>query len=107
MRILIRWIGLSLPFIEIGKAVAIGIFIEEIRILDRQAKLLEPLVRHGRMYHCGLQRRRQVVGADEMFFRNEKPRTPAEFPLRGLLELFRSTIKLDSFARRGGRFGRR
>src|SRR5205809_6201209 len=107
MRILIRWIGLSLPFIEIGEAVVIGIFIEDIRILDRQAKLLEPLVRYGRMHHCGLQRRRQVVGADEMFLRNEKPRTPAEFPLGRLLELFRSTIKLDSLARRGGRFGRR
>src|SRR5205809_7758180 len=107
MRILIRWIGLSLPFIEIGEAVVIGIFIEDIRILDRQAKLLEPLVRYGRMYHCGLQRRRQVVGADKMFFRNEKSRAPAKLPLRGLLELFGSTIKLDSLARRGGRFGRR
>ena len=73
MRILIRWIGLSLPLIEIGEAVAIGIFIESIRILDRQAKLLEPLIRHGRVHHCGLQRRRQVVRTDEMFFRNEKP----------------------------------
>src|SRR6266487_3507678 len=67
------WIGLSLPFIEIGEAVVIGIFIEDIRILDRQAKLLEPLVRYGWMHHSGLQRCRQVVGTDEMFFRNEKP----------------------------------
>src|SRR6266550_4602062 len=80
MRILIRWIGLSLPFIEIGEAVVIGIFIEDIRILDRQAKLLEPLVRYGRMHHCGLQRRRKVAGAFPQHDQARQP-CPAGRPL--------------------------
>ena len=50
--------------------------------------------------HLGiLQRGRQAVCADEMSFRNKKPRARAGFPLCRLLELLRCAIE---FHRDGG-----
>ena len=54
MRIAIGRIGVALPFLEIGKAVAIGILLENVCIGDRQSKLLEPFVRHRGMHFSRL-----------------------------------------------------
>src|SRR6266487_3933303 len=100
MRIFVRWIGASLPLVQIGETVSIGILIEDIPFRDWQAKLLKPVIWHRWVYLCILQRRRQTVGTDKMFFRNEKPRAAAGLPLRRVLELLGGTIKLNSL---GGR----
>src|SRR5438046_386860 len=42
-----------------------------------------------------LQRGRQTVRADEMFFRNEQPGAGAGFPLCRMLELLRCAIEFD------------
>ena len=51
------------------------------------------------MYLRVLQRGRKTVRADEMSFRNEKPRARTAFPLCRLLELLRRAIE---FHRHGG-----
>ena len=107
MRLLVRWIGVSLPLVEIGEAVAIGILFENVGILDGQSILFEPIVRHRRMDLCVLQRRRQTVCADEMSFRNEKPGARAGFPLRRVLELLGGAIEFNRDGRRRGSFLRR
>jgi len=53
-----------------------------------------------------LQRRRQAVGADEMFLRDEQTGPGAGFPLDGLLELLRGAIELHCDRRLRGRFRR-
>ena len=45
--------------------------LENVSIGDRQAELLQPFVRHGRMDLGCLERCRQTVGADKMFLRNK------------------------------------
>ncbi len=107
VRILVRWVGASLPLIQIGEAVGIGILIENIRVLDRQVVFFEPVVRHRRMHLRVLQRRRPTVCADEMFLRNEKPRARAGFPLCRMLELLRGASEFDRDGRRRGGFCRR
>jgi len=49
-----------------------------------------------------LQRSRQAVCADEMFFRNEKPRAGAGFPLCRMLELLRCAIECEALFLRDG-----
>src|SRR4029453_14221271 len=93
MRILVGWIGVPLPFVQIGKAVAIGILVESVGILDGQGILFEPIVRDRRMDLCVLQRCRQTVCADEMSFRNKKTGASAGFPLGWVLELLCGTIE--------------
>src|SRR5207248_4199337 len=56
----------------------------------------EPLIGNRRMHLGILQRRRQAVCADEMSFRNEKPRARTAFPLCRLLELLRRVIEFRS-----------
>src|SRR4030095_9870596 len=107
MRILVRWIGATLPFVEIGEAVTIGILIENVALLDRQGILFEPVVRHWRMDLCVLQGCRQTVGADEMSFWNKKPGPRAGFPLRRVLELLCGAIEFNRDRGRRGSFLRR
>ena len=54
MRILVGWIRVALPFVEIGEAIAVGILIENIGIGDGQTIFLEPLIWHRRMHLRGL-----------------------------------------------------
>src|SRR6266508_5839732 len=107
MRILVRRIGSTLPFVEIGEAVAIGILIESVGILDGKSILFEPLVRHRRMDLGILQRCGQTVCSDEMSFRNEKAGASARLPLRWVLELLCGVIELNRHGRRRGSFWRR
>src|SRR5882672_9551453 len=107
MRILLRWIGATLPFVEVGEAVTIGILIENVAILDRQGKLFEPVVRHWRMDLCVLQGCRQTICSAEMSFRNEKSGARAGLPWRRVLELLCGAIEFNRNGGRGGSFLRR
>ncbi len=58
--------------------------------------------------HLGvLQRGRQAVRADEMFFRNKKAGARAGSPLCRMLELLRRAIEFDCDCGRRGGFRRR
>ena len=73
MRIFFRRVGAALPFIEIGEAVLIGVLIESVVVFDWQTVFFEPVIGNWSVHLRVLQRGRQAVRADEMFFRNEQP----------------------------------
>ena len=97
--VLVGRIGVAVPFIKVGEAIAIGILIESICIRDWQTISLKPLIWHRWVYLCVLQCRRQTVCADKLFFRDEESRTTAGFPLCWMVELTCGPIELKSFAR--------
>jgi hypothetical protein len=103
MRIFVRRIGASLPFVKIGKAVFVRILIESVGVFDRQAIFFEPLIWNWWMHLGILQRGRQTVGADEMFFRNKKSGTGAGSPLIRMLQFFRRAVELECDRRRQSR----
>src|SRR5437870_1628158 len=100
MRIPVDRVGVSLPFFEVSETVAVRILLQHVGIGNRQAELLDPFVRHWRMHFRGLQGCRLSVRADEMFFRNKKPGTPAKGPLRRLSQFLQGIFNLLRFARR-------
>ena len=81
MRIFISRIGAALPFVQTREAIAVGVLIENVGVFDGQTVFFEPGIGDRRMHLRILQRGWQAVGADEMFFRNEKPGARAGFPL--------------------------
>ena len=95
-----------MPFVEIGEPILIGVLIESVGVFDGQRIFFKPLVRHRRMHLRVLQRGGHAVGPDEMFFRNEKARAHAGFPLDRFLELLGGAIELDRHGRRRRSFGR-
>src|SRR6266540_6351823 len=102
MRILFRGIGVPLPFVEIGETVFVWVLIENAGVFDGQTVFFEPLIWDRRMHLGVLQRGRQAVCADEMFFWNKKPEARAGSPLCRMLKLFCPVIEFD---RDGGRRG--
>src|SRR5439155_7099520 len=80
---------------EISEAVFVGVLIESVGVFDRQTVFFEPLIRNRGVHLGVLQRRRQAVCADKMFFRNEQPGALAGFPLCRILELLRRAIEFD------------
>src|SRR2546423_15441144 len=100
MRIPVRRVGVSLPFVEVIETVAVRILFQDVGIGDGQAKLLDPFVRHRWMHFGGLQGGGLSIRADEMFFRNTEPGTPAEGPLRWLPQVLQSIFDLFRFAGR-------
>src|SRR5438045_7700405 len=98
MRIPVDRIGVSLPFVEVIEPVAVRILFQYVGVGNRQAELLDPFVRYRRMHFGGLQGCGLSVRADEMFFRNKKPGTPAEGPLRWLPQFLQSIFRLFRFA---------
>src|SRR6266550_2067180 len=97
---------MALPLVQIGESVSVRVLREHVGIGDRQAELLEPLVRHGWMNLGCLERRRQPAGADEMFFRNEQAGAATEGPLRRLMKFVGCRLKVDRFPRRLRLLGR-
>src|SRR6267378_4786621 len=100
MRVSIGWIGMALPLVEIGEAIAVGILLEHVAIGDRQAELLKPFVRYRRMHFRRVQSCRLAVSADEMLLRNEQPGTSAKRPLWRLAQLLRCRFHRHCFSRR-------
>src|SRR5436309_15220348 len=100
MRIPVDRVGVSLPFVEVSETVAVRILFQYVGVVNRQAELLDPFVRHRRMHFRGLQGCGLSVRADEMFFRNKKAGTPAERPLRWLSQFLQSIFRPFRFARR-------
>src|SRR5207245_783945 len=90
--------------VEIGETVFVGVLIENVGVLNGQTEFFKPLI-WNRWMHLGvLQRGRQAVRADEMFFRNKKAGARAAFPLCRMLELLRRAIELRRDGRRRGSF---
>src|SRR6266850_5954782 len=100
MRIAVDRISVPLPFVEVIETVAVRILFQDVGVGDGQAELLDPFVRYRRMYFGGLQGGGLSVRADEMFFRNKKPGTPAKGPLRWLPQFLQGIFNLLRFARR-------
>src|SRR6266446_9986062 len=100
MRIPVGRVGVSLPLVEVIETVAVRILFQDVGIGDGQSELLDPFIRHRRMYFGGLQGGGLAVRADEMFFRDKKPGAPAEGPLCRLSELLQSIFDLFRFAGR-------
>src|SRR5215831_7778907 len=101
MRLGVDWVGVSLPFIEVVETVTIWVLFQHIGVTNRQPELFNPFVWHRGMHFSGLQCRRLTIGTDEMLFRNEKARTPAESPLWRLVQLLQGSFHVPGFA--GGR----
>src|SRR5436305_15110960 len=100
MRILVRRIGVPLPFVQISEAVLIGVLIENVSVFDGQMILLEPLIWNRSMHLRVLKCSRHAVCADEMFLRNEKSRARAGPPLGRVLELLGGMIEFHRDWRR-------
>src|SRR5438874_10942819 len=100
MRTPVDRIGVSLPFVEVIEPVAVRILFQHVGVGNRQAALLDPFVRYRRMHFGGLQGCGLSVGADEMFFGNEEPGTPAEGSLRWLATFLQNILCIFSFAGR-------
>src|SRR6059058_1934844 len=100
MRIAVDRVGVSLPFVEVSETVAVRILFQDVGVGDGQAELLDPFIRHRRMHLGSLQGGGLSVRADEMFFRNKKPGTPAKGPLRWLPQFLQGIFNLLRFARR-------
>ncbi len=100
MGILVDRIGMRLPFVKIGKPVAVGVPFQNIGVGDGQVELFQPLIWNGWMNHRGLERRRHAIGVDEMFLRDKKPRALMGCPLRRLLKFFRRMTQFHCLARR-------
>src|SRR5436305_1268847 len=100
MRIPVDGVSVSLPFVEVIETVAVRILFQHVGVGNRQAKLLDPFVRHRGMHFGSLQGCGLSVRADEMFFRNKKPGTPAKGPLRWLPQFLQGIFNLLRFARR-------
>jgi hypothetical protein len=96
MRILVRRHGVILPFLEVAKAIAVRVLGENARVRDGELEVLQPLVGHRRMHLGGLQRRRQAVRGDEVFFGNEKTGASAESPLCRLPEFLHGVLDFES-----------
>src|SRR5213075_397711 len=100
MRIAVDRVGVSLPFVQVSETIAVRILFQDVGVGDGQAELLDPFIRHRRMHLGSLQGCGLSVRADEMFFRNKKPGTPAKGPLRWLPQFLQGIFNLLRFARR-------
>ena len=50
MRGFLNRIGVSLPFLEIGKSIAVRILAEDVGVGDGQAVCVQPFIRNGRVH---------------------------------------------------------
>ena len=81
VRIAIGRVGVTLPFLEVAETIIVRILLKHIGISDRQSKLLQPFIWHGRMHFGRLQSRRKSICANEVLFRHKQPRATAKRPL--------------------------
>src|SRR5262249_16099713 len=99
VRILVCWVCVSLPFVQIRESIIIRVLLKHVGLLDWQTKFLQPIVWYSWMHLRVLQRRRQPVCANEMLFWNKKSRARTGFPLRRMLQPFRCPIELRQYGR--------